>query len=81
MPRMDYPLWELLCNGDPILLKAEIHGWSNGAELEQILMGLINKVLGETEKNSKVLEAVDCKLEMPPVSSQDAHPQALPVRS
>lgn len=81
MPRKDYPFCELLFNGDPILSQAEIHGWSNGAEREQILIGIINRVLGETKKNSEVLEAVYCKLETPPVSSQDAIQEDRPVRS
>ncbi|WVZ17436.1 hypothetical protein V8G54_010418, partial [Vigna mungo] len=43
MPRKNFLLWDLICR-DPSLLKAEIHGWSDGEELEQILLHLINKI-------------------------------------
>ena len=41
MPRKDYPLWKLICCNQN-LIKAEIHEWSNGEELEEILLHLIN---------------------------------------
>jgi pyridoxal phosphate phosphatase PHOSPHO2 len=41
MPRKNFPVWDLICK-DPLLIKAEINGWSDGEELEQVLMHLIN---------------------------------------
>ncbi|KAM6583395.1 hypothetical protein CsatB_010397 [Cannabis sativa] len=41
MPRKNYPLWKRICSNQT-LIKAEIHEWSNGEELEKILLHLIN---------------------------------------
>ncbi|KAK2406337.1 inorganic pyrophosphatase [Trifolium repens] len=46
MPRKNFPVWDLICK-DPSLLKSEIHGWSDGEELEQVLMKLINNIMME----------------------------------
>ncbi|KAG4945109.1 hypothetical protein AAZX31_15G022400 [Glycine max] len=59
MPRKNFPVWELICK-DPLLIKAEIHEWSDGEELERISLQLINKIsLGESAQNI----SADCKLE------------------
>jgi pyridoxal phosphate phosphatase PHOSPHO2 len=46
MPRKNFPVWDLICK-DPLLIKAEINGWRDGEELEQVLMHLINKIMME----------------------------------
>ncbi|KAL2342609.1 hypothetical protein Fmac_003894 [Flemingia macrophylla] len=46
MPRKNYPLSNRI-HSDPKLVAAEVHDWSNGEELENILLNLINK-LGPT---------------------------------
>ncbi|XP_021907803.1 thiamine phosphate phosphatase-like protein isoform X2 [Carica papaya] len=43
MPRKNYPLWRRICR-NPVLVKAEVHEWSNGNELERVLIQLINKI-------------------------------------
>jgi len=43
MPRKNYPLWNRI-HSDPKLVAAEVHDWSNGEELESILLKLINKI-------------------------------------
>lgn len=43
MPRKNYPLWNRICK-DPKLVAAEVHDWSTGEELENILLNLINKL-------------------------------------
>ncbi|RDY01021.1 Inorganic pyrophosphatase 2, partial [Mucuna pruriens] len=43
MPRKNYPVWDLICK-DPLLVKAEIHEWSDGEELERISQKLIHKI-------------------------------------
>ncbi|KEH18312.1 putative hydrolase [Medicago truncatula] len=58
MPRKNFPVWDLICK-DPSLVKAEIHGWSDGEELEQVLMNLINKIMMEEHVQ---FIASDCKL-------------------
>lgn len=44
MPRKDYPLWNRICS-DPKLVHATVHDWSNGEELENILLNLVNKLV------------------------------------
>nr|GMD41222.1 inorganic pyrophosphatase 3-like [Ipomoea batatas] len=46
MPRKEFPLWECIFN-NPGLIKAEVHEWSNGEELEMILLQLIDKISKE----------------------------------
>ncbi|KAK8550303.1 hypothetical protein V6N13_118823 [Hibiscus sabdariffa] len=46
MPRKDYPLWNHILS-DRASVKAEVHEWSNGEELERILLRLINRTSSE----------------------------------
>ncbi|KAF6134421.1 hypothetical protein GIB67_012361 [Kingdonia uniflora] len=81
MPRMDYPVWELICN-NPMSIKAEVHGWSDGEELEQILLHLIDTIIYENGNNSNLEELIskDCKSEIiNPLFTHTDFPQALPV--
>ncbi|XP_022151617.1 inorganic pyrophosphatase 1-like [Momordica charantia] len=43
MPRKNFPIWELISQ-NPLVIKAEIHEWSDGEELERILLRLINTI-------------------------------------
>uniref|UniRef100_A0A0D9V1Q7 Uncharacterized protein n=1 Tax=Leersia perrieri TaxID=77586 RepID=A0A0D9V1Q7_9ORYZ len=43
MPRKGFPVWDLICE-DPALLQAEVHPWSNGAEMEETLLRLVARV-------------------------------------
>lgn len=43
MPRKNFPVWELISQ-NPLLIKAEIHEWSDGEELASILLKLINTI-------------------------------------
>ncbi|KAK7348634.1 hypothetical protein VNO80_23219 [Phaseolus coccineus] len=76
MPRKIFPLWDLICK-DPSLVKAEIHGWSDGEELEQVLLHLINKV--SMEHNSPFITS-DCKLQTRSVSVLEALQKVPQVR-
>ncbi|GJT62823.1 inorganic pyrophosphatase 2-like protein [Tanacetum coccineum] len=65
MPRKDFPVWELICNNRD-LVKAEIHEWTNGEDLEQILLGLVASIIStEDTKNSveNTSQLFDCKFE------------------
>ncbi|XP_062156238.1 inorganic pyrophosphatase 1-like [Alnus glutinosa] len=77
MPRKNFPMWELICK-HPLLIKAEIHEWIDGEDLEPILLGLVNKI--SIEEKSVFISAADCKLQNISVSAHEALPQALPVR-
>ncbi|XWS69991.1 hypothetical protein CRYUN_Cryun03dG0010900 [Craigia yunnanensis] len=71
MPKKNYPLWDRIF-GDPALVKAEVHEWSTGEELEKILLHLINTHLINTisteqsvsSNNSSQSNSSDCKLHM-----------------
>lgn len=43
MPRTGYPLLKLI-HKDPALVKAEVHEWSTGEELERELLNIINTI-------------------------------------
>ncbi|GMI92701.1 PHOSPHOETHANOLAMINE/PHOSPHOCHOLINE PHOSPHATASE3 [Hibiscus trionum] len=46
MPRKNYPLWNRILS-DRASVKAQVHEWSNGEELERILLHLINRISSE----------------------------------
>ncbi|KAI9079227.1 hypothetical protein K1719_038832 [Acacia pycnantha] len=72
MPRKGFPVWDLICK-DPLLVKAEIHEWSDGGDLERVLINLINKISKEEEASQ--FFSPDCKLQT--LSMSSAH-EALP---
>uniref|UniRef100_A0A0D9V516 Uncharacterized protein n=1 Tax=Leersia perrieri TaxID=77586 RepID=A0A0D9V516_9ORYZ len=79
MPRRGFPVWELICE-DPSLLKAEVHPWADGEEMEETLLRLVGRVL--VEVSNKQMPQLDCKLEsLPAVAAQDgALPMPMPLR-
>jgi pyridoxal phosphate phosphatase PHOSPHO2 len=75
MPKENYPLWNLICSYKQ-LLRAEIHPWSTGKELEKTLLQLVNKLMSPPAPASQL----DYKCEMSnPVSTEVGRGQALPV--
>ncbi|GMI77940.1 phosphoethanolamine/phosphocholine phosphatase 1 [Hibiscus trionum] len=79
MPRKNFPVWDLICR-NPVLIKAEIHGWSDGEEQEKVLLQRINMVSveGDDDKSLLSISSADCKLQTISASAP-ALPQALPV--
>lgn len=75
MPRKNYPLWDLICK-NRVHIKAEIHEWSDGEDLERVLLQLIN-VISMEEANK--LFSVDCKFGSIPMAAREALPKALSV--
>lgn len=55
MPRKNFPVWDLI-NSDIGLIKAGIHEWSNGEEMERVLLQHIEL-------------PVDCKVQLIPKAS------------
>lgn len=76
MPRKNFPVWDLICK-DPSLVKAEIHGWSDGEELEQVLLNLINKIM--MEEHVQFISS-DCKLQTLSSPVLVSLPKAVSVR-
>lgn len=75
MPRKDFPAWKLISE-NPMLIKAKIQEWSDGEELEKVLIETIRTILLE-EKESEELLSVNYKLEI--ISAHETLPKALPV--
>ncbi|KAK0597493.1 hypothetical protein LWI29_025860 [Acer saccharum] len=84
MPRKSFPLWDLIFS-NPIRIKGEIHEWTDGEELEKVLLQIINKISLQEEEEGKstcaaqLLSASDCKLQTISASAHEVLPQALPV--
>lgn len=51
MPRKNYPLWNLICR-DLKLIKAEVLEWSDGEELEKVLLHIISTISNEENFNN-----------------------------
>ncbi|KAL8113740.1 inorganic pyrophosphatase 1-like [Apium graveolens] len=80
MPRKDFPVWSLLSENLD-LVKAEIHEWTDGEELEQVLLGLIAIILQEENKPIDLAPSYssDCKFQTIAMHSHEVMPQALSV--
>ena len=52
IPRKNFPVWDLICR-NPMLIKAEIHEWSDGEELERVLLQIINMIFVEENNEDR----------------------------
>ncbi|KAK1297450.1 Inorganic pyrophosphatase 2 [Acorus calamus] len=77
MPRKNYPVWELITS-NPLLLKAEIHKWSDAEEFEKVLLNLINIVLSADKKTPDLL-SMDWKFPTISKLRHEAFPLVLQV--
>jgi len=70
MPKENYSLWKLICSNKQ-LLKAEVHPWNSGEELEKTLLKLVDKIITPPAQVSQF----DCsKCEMSkPASTEVGH--------
>ncbi|CAM0881596.1 unnamed protein product [Alopecurus aequalis] len=74
MPKENYPLWNLI-RSNAQLIKAEVHPWYSGEDLERILLKLVNKLVTPPAQVSQL----DYKCEMSnPVPTEGQH-QTIPV--
>ncbi|XP_074285504.1 inorganic pyrophosphatase 2-like [Silene latifolia] len=81
LPRKDFPVWQLI-SANPSLIRAKIHEWSDGADLERVLLSTIQDMLLTGDYNTMSTSqflSVDCKLETMPMSSHEL-PKPLPGR-
>ncbi|KAL6585108.1 Inorganic pyrophosphatase 1 [Orobanche minor] len=80
MPRKNFPVWHLVCE-NPAILRAEVHEWSNGEDMEMILLELIEKIKIQECNNSNSslpLLSIDCKFGSIPIGAHEGLPP--PVR-
>ncbi|KAI4386967.1 hypothetical protein MLD38_004839 [Melastoma candidum] len=78
MPRKDFPLWELMLKNTP-LIKAKVHEWTDGQDLEMVLLGIVRRIIldqddedrtrstsscGQRNQPSSASAVADCKLGM-----------------
>ncbi|KMT01669.1 hypothetical protein BVRB_9g211300 [Beta vulgaris subsp. vulgaris] len=52
MPRINYPLWGVITS-NPKVITAEIHGWTDGQDLERVLLSLIHSIISNDNKNKQ----------------------------
>ncbi|KAK4375390.1 hypothetical protein RND71_006067 [Anisodus tanguticus] len=73
MPRKYFPAWNLI-NENWTFVKASVHEWTDGEELEHVLLQLINTI---NIVESQMLSA-ECKFQTMPIAAHGALPWALP---
>ncbi|KAJ9190309.1 hypothetical protein P3X46_001525 [Hevea brasiliensis] len=79
MPRKNFPVWDLICR-NPMLIKAEIHEWTDGEELERVLLQIIGAISSMEDKSAaQLFSSTDCKLQTISIGAHDAFPKALSV--
>ncbi|CAA3023288.1 inorganic pyrophosphatase 1-like [Olea europaea subsp. europaea] len=79
MPRMNFPVWDLICQNRE-LVRAKIDEWSDGEELERVLLKLIEAIsIQESHSNSFQLLSVNCKMETIPMADHEALSSSLQV--
>ncbi|CAN1218009.1 Inorganic pyrophosphatase 1 [Linum perenne] len=49
MPRKNFPVWDLISR-NPMVIKAEIHEWSDGEELERVLLEIVSTITAHHEQ-------------------------------
>ncbi|XVE51966.1 hypothetical protein DITRI_Ditri02bG0082100 [Diplodiscus trichospermus] len=84
MPRKNFPICDMICKNRR-LIKAEVCEWSNGEELQHVLIHLIssnismNKINSTSGNNTAQLNSVDCKLQTMPGAVREAFSHALSI--
>ncbi|KAL6559939.1 hypothetical protein OROGR_005056 [Orobanche gracilis] len=79
MPRKNFPVWDLVRENRAIL-RAEVHEWTNGKDMEMILLELIEqiKIQERNSSNSSLqLLSVDCMFGSIPIGAHEALPPPL----
>lgn len=80
MPRKDFPLSDLISKNSN-KIKAQVHDWRDGKELEHVLLHVINKAIGEENNINTCTQkvSVDCKLGPIPIDTHQSLPKVLSV--
>ncbi|CAH8359258.1 unnamed protein product [Eruca vesicaria subsp. sativa] len=79
MPRKNFPVWDLISQ-NPLMVKASIREWTDGESLEKILMGTIEEIILEEEKEKKILTNAEniCKIQTISVGINVHHEPIMP---
>ncbi|GAU40856.1 hypothetical protein TSUD_111880 [Trifolium subterraneum] len=80
MPRMNFPLCDLVSKNSNDI-KACVHDWMDGEELENVLLHIINKANIGKENNivgPKII-SIDCKLGTISMDAHKVFPEAITV--
>ncbi|CAO2814677.1 unnamed protein product [Amaranthus hypochondriacus] len=77
MPRKNFPLWGVILS-NPKLIHANIHGWADGEDLENVLLAIVHGLISKKHEK-KSLARSDFKLKDMPRPSREVLSQALPV--
>ncbi|CAL1394742.1 unnamed protein product [Linum trigynum] len=82
MPRMNFPVSELISR-NPILIKAEIHEWSDGEDLEHVLLEIVERITKSSDSIALLAAAAansnDCKFQTIAVAAAPFPPRPLSV--
>lgn len=67
LPRKNFPVWDLISKS-PMLIKAKIHEWTDGQELEHVLLQTIDEICvgfaAEKDEDTQMMIITgDCKLQ------------------
>ncbi|WJX69818.1 3'(2'),5'-bisphosphate nucleotidase [Trifolium repens] len=80
MPRMNFPLCDLVSKNSNDI-KAHVHDWMDGEELENVLLHILNKANIGKENNivgPKII-SIDCKLGTISIDAHKVFPEAIAV--
>lgn len=81
MPRKNFPVWDLISQ-NPMLIKATIREWTDGQSLEMILIGTIEEIILEEEKEKMLTSAENnCKLQTISVGINNVHHEPILPRA
>lgn len=79
MPRMNFALSDLVSKNSNDI-KAHVHGWRDGEELENVLLHIINKAnIGKGNIVAPKIISVDCKMGNISIDAHKHFPEALSV--
>ncbi|CAI0392127.1 unnamed protein product [Linum tenue] len=83
MPRKNFPVWELISR-NPMVIKAEIHEWSDGEDLEHVLLEIVERITKSSDSVALLSAANsngnDCKFQTMAAAAATLPPRPLSVR-
>ncbi|AEE35403.1 inorganic pyrophosphatase 1 [Arabidopsis thaliana] len=81
MPRKNFPVWDLISQ-NPMLIKAAIREWTDGQSMEMILIGTIEEIRLEEEKEKMLTSAENnCKMQTISIGINNVHHEPILPRA